>query len=243
MKDPEELKKIINNKNTYTIDELRDLYGIFNIDIRKEIIIAKKDNLTHLYTGNKNTKKIKICIDLLPYDKKLHEIKSNEDYPESLCNIILYDRYINRYAHGILIPCKSKFVMIDDFNLNIKPNVSSFYTCCTKDNHKTSRKLTDTVGNVYTIDNYDNDFSFNTMTNPDSKSPKSKYGGFVISYKGNPVYAETRYPSHIILNKESFLNYCYNFIIEQRGRNFLQNVNIDQFDDGFMLGHGYTKKL
>lgn len=165
MEKAEELKRIIDSgKSTYTIDEIYNLYGEFNVNIENETIIAKYNNLTHLYNRNSKIKKTVLCKDFLPYEKNLYKIKSHEYYPIDLCNVILYDENINRYAQGIVIPRINKFVIIDDFNLVRIPEVKSFYTTCIDENNKIGRKLTDTIGNIYEIDKYEDDFSFNVMT-------------------------------------------------------------------------------
>lgn len=242
MSDLKEIKNLINNgKEVYTIDEIRDLYD--EVNTTGEIIVAQQGNIKHIYYRNKEERNITICKELLAYEKNLAEIKSHKYYPVDLCNLIFYDEYINRYGQGIIIPRINKFVMIDNFNLIRINEASSFYTTTIDENNKMCEKLIDRMGNIYELANYGNDFSFNIMSQFDLNSFSSNYKGFVISYKGKPVYANICEPPYIIFDKATFLRCCDDFTIQERGRNYLDFVDRKQFDDGFMLGHSYTKKL
>lgn len=242
MSNLKELKNLINSgREVYTIDEIKNLYE--SVNTNGEVIVAQQSDISHIYYRNNAARNITICKELLPYEKKLCEIKSHKYYPVDLCNLIFYDEYINRYAQGIIIPRINKFVMIDNFNLIRINETSSFYTTTIDENNKMCEKLTDRMGNIYELANYGNDFSFNIMTKFSLNSLSSNYCGFVISYKGNPVYANICEPPYIIFDKETFLRYCENFTIQERGRNYLNYVDKNQFDDNFMVGNCYTKKL
>lgn len=242
MSNLKKLKNFINSsREVYTIDEIKDLYDTVNTT--GEVIVAQQNDIKHIYYRNNAARNITICKDLLPYEKNLYEIKSHKYYPVDLCNLIFYDECTNRYAQGIIIPRINKFVMIDNFNLIWINKASSFYTATVDENNKMCEKLTDRMGNIYELANYGNDFSFNIMTKFNLNSISSNYRGFVISYKGNPVYANICEPPYIIFDKETFLSCCDNFTIQQSGKNYLDSVNKQQFDDNFMLGNSYTKKL
>lgn len=233
---------IDNEKNGHSIDELKQVYR--EVDTSREVVIAKTDNEKHIFYRDKETRKLLIERNLLQYAKILRNIEQHDYYPYDLCNLTFYDEVINRYGNGIIIPRLKKFVMINDNNLILEPSSSSFYTTgVDEDNHKCD-SIVDKLGNIYKMYNNgekNEDFNIHRIYKYNYKNfLMFDYYGFLIEYKGRPVFAKICEPPYMIFDRES---------LKSHGTINVGNMNLESydylktFDDEFMKGKRYTKKL
>lgn len=217
------------------INDLKKAYD--KVDTKQEVIVAQKDDITHIYYRNAKTRTVNLEQNLISYEKLFFGIKHHSDYPIDLCYLRFYDEDINRFGQGIILPRSKKFVMVDDMNLIKAPNLISFCTRGINENNKECCSIVDKAGNLYHIygydDNDDEDFSFEEIETLNSSLMFELYG-ILIYYKDQPVFIDTVEPPYIILDKET--------LQECAGSQPDLDYYIENFDDGFMQGKRYVKK-
>ena len=232
---------ICNADNSYSLDDLKQIYQ--SVDTNQEIIVAKIDDEKHIFYRDKETRKLVVEKDLLPYAKILHRVDQHPYYSFDLCNLTFYDDIINRYGNGIIIPRLKKFVMVNDNNLIKEPSSFSFYTTgIDEDNHKCS-SIVDRVGNIYRMQNPDGkpgDFDIHEIYKFNYKRfLMYDYYGLLIEYKGKPVFANICEPPYMILDKKTLMELCQEDHIDYMNEKSYSYLNT--FDDGFMQGKSYVK--
>lgn len=217
------------------INDLKKAYD--KVNTKQEVIVAQKDDITHIYYRNAETRTVNLEKDLIPYERLLFGVNHHSYYPIDLCYLRFYDEDINRFGHGIILPRLKKFVMVDDMDLIKEPNLISFCTRGIKENNKGCCSIVDKTGKLYHIygydDNDDDSFSFKEIKTLNSSLMLQLYG-ILIYYKNKPVFIDTVEPPYIILDKET-LQECAE---SQPDLNYY----IKNFDDSFMQGKRYVKK-
>lgn len=237
------VQELINNeKKGYSINEIKQVYE--EVDTSREVVIANTYDEKHIFYRDKETRKLLIERDLLQYAKILHNIEQHGYYPYDLCNLTFYDEEINRYGNGIIIPRLKKFVMINDNNLILEPSSSSFYTTAVdEDNHKCD-SIVDKLGNIYKMYNNgekNEDFNIQKIYLLNYKRfLMFDYFGFLVSYKGRPVFAEICEPPYMIFDRESLEKFGTINVGQMNDRSYRY---LETFDDEFMKGKRYTKKV
>ncbi len=214
------------------INDLKKAYD--KVNTKQEVIVAQKDDITHIYYRNAKTRTVNLEKDLLPYERSLFGINHHPYYPIDLCYLRFYDEDINRFGQGIILPRTKKFVMVDDMDLIKEPNLISFCTRGIKENNKVCCSIVDKAGKLYHIygyDNNDDNFSLKEIKTLNSSLMFQLYG-ILIYYKGNPVFIDTVEPPYIILDKET--------LQECAGSQPDLNYYIENFDDSFMKGKEFV---
>lgn len=236
-------KLITNGASSFSIDELKKLYS--KVDIKQEPVVAHIKGLKHIYYRN-NSNKLVLEKDLLKYSQSIYSIRQHSCYPLDLCNLTFYDENTNKYGNGIIIPRLNKFVMVNDMNLIHRPVANSFYTIGINDQNVTCGSLVDKVGNVYRMYGYENSDD-NFMIQSINKLNYRRFllcdhYGYLISYKDRPVFAIIDEAPNMIFDKDMLLSLCQSVEIDRM--DFLESKEyMETFDDGFMKGSSYVKKL
>lgn len=244
MEDVENIQDFIHKENnSYEIDELKQVYQ--NVDISQEVVVAKTDDIKHIFYRDKETRKLSLDRELLPYEKIVHAVTQHDYYSFDLCNLIFYDSIINRYGNGIVIPRLKKFVMVNDSNLIRKPNATSFYTTGIDEDGYKCASIVDKMGNLYRIrssEGKSDDFNIHSIYKYNYKRfLMYDYYGFLVEYKGRPVFANISEPPYMILEKERLMELCQGVNVgnmQEKSGSYLRT-----FDDDFMQGKGYTKRM
>lgn len=230
----ERLKNKIDS-NQCTIDDLKKAYK--NINTNSEVIVAQKNDITHLYYRNNENNTVILEKELIPYEKRISIVWQHDIYPLDLCTTIFYDEKTNRYGQGIIIPRKKKFVMVDDMNLIKEPYTNAFYTIGIRENNEQCGSIVDKEGNLYRMYGYsknDDHFGLSRLEIFTFPSCLYKAYGILVHYNNRPVYAEIKESPYMIMDKKTLQN-C---------RNGIHGISsyIENFDDSFMQGKSYVKK-
>lgn len=245
MRKMENIQKLISSEiDNFSIDELRKYYSCVNT--KHETVVAHINGMKHIYHRIKGTNRLTLDKGLLKYAKNICSIVQHKYYPLELCNLTFYDENTNRYGNGIILPRLNKFVMINDMNLINRPVNNSFYTIGINEQNEACGSLVDKVGNVYRMYGYedsDDKFKVHTINKLNYKRfLLCDYYGHLISYSDRPVFAIIESAPNMILECDMLLNMCQSSEIDQM--DFLNSWHYMQsFDNDFMNGHSYVKKL
>lgn len=229
-----EIREKLDN-GTCTISDLKNIYEFVNT--KSEVIVAKKDDIQHLYYRDNKNGTVKLEKNLIPYERKIIETWEPAMYPLDLCTLKFYDEITNRYGQGIILPRIKKFVMVDDMNLIKKPPTDSFRTRGINENNKNCGSIVDLKGNLYRMYGYDKeneDFTLSRIKGLNPHTLRNESYGTLVYYQDKTVYADICISPYIILDKVSLRKYAGNLAYI--------NKDIEKFDDEFMQGKRYVKK-